>query len=431
MKKISTLIVCLLLASFVFAGVPAISRLAEPKIVEAQDDDKLAQLYTVVAKKVAEIPAIDGDFSDSAWAEAPTTHVGSMRWQAVYTDDEFAMHIRWVDPNASINSRGTWNWNNDTQSWWQTGWEPGTWESFGGTRHPEYFSIGWDISTGVSDVSLGEAGCGAFCHEGHHGTHGAGAYADAWVLLGRHGFGPKTLEDLGWPQGVTSVSQDTELIFNPTDPMDPMSVIAGRVTFVGYVEDKVMASQDELENPKFTRDTPGDQYCINCHTDIGLPYDPLALDITYSDVGIPLFYGNWDSPAHAGPLYIEIAPENWVDCMMLTQAEVDAGEAVPIADLSAADIAKYWDNYAALNGVVPNLVVTEPSESQADIPMAASWYNGYWDLELKRKLVTGHEDDAQFEDVSKDYHFGFTLWSGGLRVGNNIGDLPWTLRFEQ
>lgn len=142
-----------------------------------------------------------------------------------------------------------------------------------------------------------------------------------------------------------------------------------------------------------------------------------------------MYAENWDE-THAVPLYIETNPENWVDCMVLTQAEIDAGEAVPVADLSEADIVKYWDNYAALNGSVPHLVLQEPSGGQADVRVAANWYNGYWTVELKRNLVTGDDYDVQFDELTKDYYFGVSLFNhGDILAGMN--NAPWTLRFEQ
>lgn len=429
MKKFSMLIVCLLLASFVFAGLPAISRLAEPQIVEAQEEsDRLVQLLTIVAKKVDEIPAIDGAFSDPAWAEAKPTSIGATTWKAVYTDDEVAMYIRWMANNASLNTDGTWNWDSKTQSWWQT-------EGF----KAEWFNIAFDISTSeISSAPMTEKGCGAFCHEYppgsgifHHQTAELGAHVDSWMILAKHGFGVTGLEDLGWFQGVTSTSQEGELIFNPSDSVDTHRLINGKITFVGYAEDKVMSSPDD---PIFAaRDTPADRYCQKCHVELGVPGDPLKVDYTFGDPGEILYSENWNE-IHSAPLYIELAPENWVDAMVLTQAEIDAGEAVLIADLSEAEITEYWDNYVALNGIVPHLILQEPSDSQADVRVAATWDNGFWTVELKRNLVTDCDYDVQFDDLSRDYPFAVTLGTRShgqfVNAVGGTGNVGWTLRFE-
>ncbi|MCL4237934.1 MAG: hypothetical protein KJ047_06765 [Anaerolineae bacterium] len=437
MKTIYKALTCLLLVSFLAAGLAAV-----PHLASAQGEpDRLAEMRTVIAKKVSEIPVIDGDFSDPAWAEAATTAYGPSRWQAVYTDDEMAMHVSWVDHDANIDQRGTWNWDADAQSWWRTGWEPGTWEGFSGERHPEWMSIAFDINSEISDASMADidVGCGATCHEYppgsgkmHHGTWAPGAYIDLWYVMFRHAFGPGgSLEDMGFIQGGTSVSQSPqeELIFNPSDPVDVRGVINGRITFAGYLDDRILGS---WEDPEFVaRENPGDLYCLNCHRDLGLSYEPLEIDYTRSDVGTPAYRENWNEDQSA-PLYMELAPENFMDCMALTQAEIDAGEAVLIADLSEAEIGKAWDNYAALNGVVPQHILQEPTESHADVQVAATWENGYWNLELKRKLVTGYDDDVQFDDLSKDYHFGVTQWSHRRFIGaEEHGTASWTLRFEQ
>lgn len=368
---------------------------------------------------------------------------GGAAWKAVYTDDELAMYIRWMDHDASVNARGTWNWNADTQSWWRSGWEEGTWRPADPTsmylRHPEWFNIAFDISTAVSSDPVTEVGCGAFCHEDppgsgkfHHQTNAVGAYVDSWMILAKHGFSRGNLEDSGWLQGVTSVSQEGDLIFNPSDPIDSHEVINGRLTFVGYAEDKVIASPDD---PQFAaRENLADQYCYRCHEQLGIPVkgmpgDPLKVNYTYGDPGDIMYSENWD-PAQTVPLYIETAPGDFIDCMVLTQAEIDAGEAALVADLSAADITKYWDNYVALNGVIPHLILQEPSGDQADVRVAATWYDGYWTVELKRSLLTGSNYDVQFDDLSRDYHFTVTHFAH-RDVAGGSGDVPWTLRFEQ
>jgi len=442
MKKFSMLIVCLLLASFVFAGLPAISRLAEPQIVEAQEGpDRLTQMRTLIAKKVVEIPVIDGDSTDLAWAEASETAYGSSRWKAVYTDDELALQINWVDHTANIDTRGTWNWDDEAQAWWRTGWDPGTWEGFNGDRHPEWFSIAFDISSDASADAMAdpEVGCGATCHEYppgsgkfHHGTGGEGALIDLWYVLFRHAFGPGgSFEDMGFIQAGTNVSQSPqeELIFNPSDQIDRRAIINGRISFAGYLDDRIMGSWDD---PVFAaRENPGDLYCRNCHEQLEMPYEPLDINYTRSDVGTPAYRENWDD-THSVPLYIETNPEHFMDCMALTQAEIDAGEAVLVAELSADQIAEYWNNYAALNGTIPQHILQEPTEGHADVRLAATWNNGTWTVELKRNLVTGYDDDVQFDDLTKDYHFGVTQWAGRRVIGaEKYGTAAWTLRFEQ
>ncbi|MCL4237935.1 MAG: hypothetical protein KJ047_06770 [Anaerolineae bacterium] len=424
MKTIYKALTCLLLVSFLAAGLAAVPRL---KSVSAQDRDAIAELLTVVAKKVDEMPVIDGDFSDPAWAEATPTSIGGWTWKAVYDDDEVALYIGWTSHSARIDVRGTWNWDSETQTWWRTVWDTPM-------RLGEWFSISFDISSDLSTAPMTEEGCGAFCHEYppgsgifHHQTNALEAYVDSWLVFAKHGFRPNSGVDSGWLLGVTSASQEGDLVFNSSDPLRDREVIDGKVTFVGYSEDKVFASPDD---PKFAaRDTPADRYCQKCHDELNVIVegtDPLLLNYTFGDPGDILYSENWNDN-HAAPLYIEIAPEDWVDAMVITQAEIDSGEAVPVADLSADEITEYWDKYAALNAIVPNLVLQEPSGDQADIRTAATWHNGYWAVEMRRNRVTGSDYDVQFDDLNKDYPFAVTMnvhQTGFLYEG-------WTLRFEQ
>lgn len=52
----------------------------------------------------------------------------------------------------------------------------------------------------------------------------------------------------------------------------------------------------------------------------------------------------------------------------------------------------------------------------ADIQGKALWFDGYWTLELKRALQTGHKRDVQLDPSEKSYSFGLAVWDGA--VGN-------------
>jgi hypothetical protein len=223
----------------------------------------------LIAKKVSEMPAIDGNANDAAWKDATLLKVGVLTMKAVYDGQDVAFLMVWPDRDMSINSRGTWNWDPSTKAWWQTGMVDGTWDSFKGNRHPEWANIAFDISSVV-----GSQGCFAFCHEYppgsgifHHNTAGAGQYVDSWGLLAKHGYGSKFLQDMGWVLGYSQVTQNGKVTFDTTDTMDPRNVLTGDVTFAGYAEDKVIAPIGDTKYPTTTR--PADQYCIKCHQDKG------------------------------------------------------------------------------------------------------------------------------------------------------------------
>ncbi len=402
----------LVLVGLTFACVPAATptpQVVKETVVVEKKVDAAAPL-TFIAKKVAKVPVIDADASDPEWKDAPALKAGVLSMKAVYTLEELAVLMVWHDRDLSINSRGTWNSGADTGSWWQTGLKGTAWESFKGKRHPEWLDLSFDVS---SDVK-GE-GCYAFCHEDppgsgqfHHQTEKKSEFVDTWSPLAKHGFGPQYYEDMGWLLGVDGVTQTGPVVFDTADLMDPRQLLQGNITFVGYAEDKVFASPDD---PTFAkRDRPRDKYCQECHTAMNVTGEPLKRDYTYPDAGEIGYYGNWNA-THTAPLYMEIAPKDFADAMVLTQAEIDSGEAVAVKDLNKEQMDKYWVNYKAVNGVIPQLVLKKPTGSSADVRAAANWTNGVWTLELKRKLVTGYDDDVQFSDLTKDYYFGISLWN--------------------
>ncbi|WP_298036712.1 diguanylate cyclase [uncultured Desulfuromonas sp.] len=93
------------------------------------------------------------------------------------------------------------------------------------------------------------------------------------------------------------------------------------------------------------------------------------------------------------------------DALFITQEEIASGEAVPVEAISGIDRSRN----------IPGTILHRPAGSRGDIAARGEWANGFWTLELKRKLVTGQDDDVQF-DVRKLYRFGVALMdnSGGF-----------------
>ena len=46
---------------------------------------------------------------------------------------------------------------------------------------------------------------------------------------------------------------------------------------------------------------------------------------------------------------------------------------------------------------VPQYLPGTPTDSAADVRAKGAWSNGRWTVELQRRLLTGHDDDSQFE----------------------------------
>ena len=380
--------------------------------------------YLLVAVPVSSLPVIDGDSSDEQWKSAPYVMIGGMQWKAVYTDTDIAFLLRYIDRDLSIAPGGTYYWDPATSSWAQNI-----------STGRDSFRISFDISSQMLTES-----CDTFCKEDppgsgifHHQTDALGEYVDIWAansrssysIKGREGMGgvqtedeyglAKGYEDLVWLMGTITAKQNSPLVFETTNANNPRNIVAGDVTFVDYAEDKVItAPGDPLCTP---RDRPLDLYCKNCHDLIDLPFDPLEVDMTCPDDGEIKTVGNYDIP-YTAPKYMETKPTDFVDAMIMTQAEIDSGEAVAVAGLTPQQINEYWANYDAVNGVIPFDVLKTPSGSMADVMMAENWKNGTWTIEVTRKLVTPYgQQDVQFDDLTKDYSFSVTIDANELMFG--------------
>jgi hypothetical protein len=416
-----------------------------PANVPPEAEPPAIQNPVVVAYAVDTLPVMDGNAGDEQWKQAKYTQIGGMQWSAVYTKEDIALLIKWIDRDLRMNTMGNYKWDAATRTWSQYEAFAGAWKN-----GQEWANLTFDISSNA----VAKEGCFAFCHEDppgsgifHHQTDTAtGGYVDSWMLLGKHGFSQKkgegglengdsyglkgagTMEDGGWLIANMGLEQKGNVVFDTNNTQDPHVVVAGNVTFIDYAEDNVMAPPGDAMDADRSRTR--DLYCINCHQQIKLPYDPLKNDITYPDAGEIKYRGNWDVP-YSAPSFMEIAPVNFADGMTITQTEVDSGEAVAIKDLTPEQITEYWANYQALNAAIPNLVLKEPDGSIADVLVAANWTDGIWTLEVTRKLTTPYgQDDVQFDDMSKDYPFSMSINNWDPVLGPYFWNIGAFLKFQ-
>jgi hypothetical protein len=118
--------------------------------------------------------------------------------------------------------------------------------------------------------------------------------------------------------------------------------------------------------------------------------------------------------------------------MIITQDEVNSGEAIAVKDLTPEQISGYWAKYEAVNGVVPQLVLKAPSGGIADVLVASNWTNGVWTMEITRKRVTADgAEDVQFDDLNKDYPFSLTITNSGMLLGPLLYQTGGILEFQQ
>lgn len=59
--------------------------------------------------------------------------------------------------------------------------------------------------------------------------------------------------------------------------------------------------------------------------------------------------------------------------------------------------------------MVNRFVYQQPTGSRADVKAKGIWENGRWTIEFARSLVTGHDDDVQF-DLTGNYEFGVSRY---------------------
>jgi len=159
---------------------------------------------------------------------------------------------------------------------------------------------------------------------------------------------------------------------------------AGRTNPVGYCDDKYW-------NNDLTEGTDEEAIEAARHGD----------SMTGDD-----YRGNSNSEG-TGPLYYEPLPSDAEDAKFITEEEVKKGEAVEITpQVSIAE-----------GAIVPGFILHRPIGSRGDIDAKGVWRNGFWNVELKRKLSTGNPDDVEF-DTSQIYRFGVAIMdnTGGFEA---------------
>lgn len=338
------------------------------------------ELTKLNAVKVSRAPVVDGNGSDAVWANAPelvaslgegmetsncsTCHALNssvkVTLKAVHTNSKLYILASWPDSTASFTRSGSWSFAN------------GTWQKSSGQSEDRigfFFPIG---TIGGDDYNTG--GCMTKCHtmDKHPGTPGledecylTGGKADMWHM--------KAARSL--PATSASGSGLT---------VDPRTheVIGGTVSMVGWMDDKYVANWSAGNAPDGGR---------------------------YGDAGSSTYSHNRIADK-SRPKYMEKNPTDFMDAMVLSQSEIDAGEVVGDSTngVSNSDAAIYWPNYAALKAVVPERILKPATGSRANIKQAAIWRNGTWTTEIARDLNTGHDGDVQFT-VGQEYIFGVAI----------------------
>ncbi|MDA3962869.1 MAG: ethylbenzene dehydrogenase-related protein [Planctomycetota bacterium] len=78
--------------------------------------------------------------------------------------------------------------------------------------------------------------------------------------------------------------------------------------------------------------------------------------------------------------------------------------------IKASDKVAFKDTFKA-GDIIPGIIVSPFTGHRGDISAEAVWADGVWTIEMQRKLVTeGGEQDVQFSDLAKTYHFGVSVF---------------------
>jgi len=365
MRKLLFVVGTVLVAAVIFAGFAS------------------AQGTALKAIAVSTAPTVDGSGSDAAWTSAPElTLKNGAKIKAVYTADTISFLVKWDDPTMSMVRGGSWS------------WKEGKWVKSAsveeGAFNEDRFNFLWNIN--ISDFAT--RGCATKCHGPQGDATGAwlekvGEYGDMWHM--------KAARMLP----AISASQSGDLVVDP----NTHAVTAGTVILNGYYDDKIVAAKDDPKYP-FSPEDGG----------------------RHGDAGKSAYTNNRNKDK-TGPLYMESAPKDFIDAMTLHQSEVDNGEAVAVADLTADQISQYWAAYDNFHAVVPERILHAPEGSRGDIREAATWSNGVWTAECQRKLVTGNPDDVQFDDLTKSYLFATTIMDNSGGDNHDLRDTLETLQF--
>ncbi len=344
----------------------------------------------LVCQEVATAPTIDG-IIDDLWADVPALTVAlgetndppddpslvgncagchafdsdiSVTLKSVHTSDRIFMLATWPDPTASFTRGGSWSYAN------------GSWEKPNSIQSEDRISFFWPIGEITGDP-YSTGGCMTKCHmyyptdtDPHVSTHGI--VDDAWLTSGR--------ADMWHSKAARCDAYISSTGTDLTIDTVTHEITAGTYSTLGYADDKYV---DVWKHDSVNGEDGG----------------------RYGDAGGSTYSHNRIGDK-SRPKYMEKAPTDFADAMILTQDEIDAAEVIGdgTTGVSDADAAIYWPAYQALNAIVPERILRAPAGSRGDLDLGTRWSNGTWTAEFSRELLNGNEDDIQF-DVQSEYLF--------------------------
>lgn len=352
---------------------------------------------TVEAALITTGPTIDGTI-DAVWSDATAISIevalGVESDQVVlkflYDSQYLYILSQWNDTTMSmvrgaqgydpVGYSGAWMFNTTGDSWIH---------QIGGSEDRMTFM--WDINATGFDGS----GCMVKCHGS--GTSDSylttpGEFGDMWHMKAARCLPTISASQTGTPT-INSGSEAT----------------AGSFSFLGYTDDKHVTYDEAPHEGDGGR---------------------------HGDAGTETYSHNRNATKGA-PIWMETAPTDFIDAMVLHQSEIDGAECFNVSEASVSQMEAAWALYDSFGAIVPERILTDPSGSRGDILQGATWIDGLWTSEMKRLLDTTHSDDVIFDPADESgYLFSIaTMDNSGGSDGADIvhfhtGSTFYKLTFE-
>jgi len=329
-----------------------------------------SQISALPATTAPVIDADTTDWGDVDWIDLGLANSKSAAVKGKVSGNNLYLLFRWADSTMSMVRSGSWS------------WDGAKWNDIPG-QSEDRIAVMWNID--IPQEQWERNGCMTKCHFDVNNpvAPDGDPEDDSYLSAGQHG-------DLwhmkpGRGLGVTSAQQSGAIVIDAVTHQ----ATAGSFRLVGYLDDQNM--KEYVGKPDGGR---------------------------VGDAGSGADSRNRNA-AQTGPLYIEKNPADYIDAMVLTKAEIDAGETAKVDSITTAELNGYWAKYAALNAVVPERYVKSPTGSRGDVHAAGLWSNGVWYVEIQRALDTGNADDATLA-LNTVSTFGVAL------MDNAGGEEHWT-----
>ncbi|MCH8927910.1 MAG: hypothetical protein IIB39_04245 [Candidatus Marinimicrobia bacterium] len=359
----------------------------EAKITGPTYDDN-----ALVSMSVTSAPTMDGNV-DALWADARTLtfenvvvpnysffwsdYVGdtyNVTAKSVYTDTDIYFLFQWTGDASESLQRESWYFNSTANSWMQMPKkEP---DEYGvNPAYEDKFAVIWNNNNTITNFN--SQGCGVICHGEYMATNADGELGDTWH----------------WKRVRTG----------PTNLLDDK-----------YIE--FSTGNGRKSDPKTSGGYKNNKQTLEVITALG---DTLTYTVPkYWIPGRTDYHWILDTEIAAGTAKLIVS----IDTTTMALSDED-GNGLSPGDFSLTS-----------NILLPSVYVSAFVGDRGDVAAYHNYSGGKWNLELKRKLVTGNNlTDIQFDDLDDEYYFSIAVFDGAAIAhaipGGMIG-YTYKLQFE-